>query len=397
MSQKNHLPKIFVSHCSDDEIIMKSFSKWIEPILHKSAKIFCTSDVKNNTVVGDILSDTLRKNLKKSKLMIAIITDSYMRSEVCISELSSYWYSGKPVLPIIFNGETGINFLVKIFSKQIIYIDTCRSHKKGAKKLVESIITNGIKIEKNDCRIAEKMFKSFFDSAEQSCATRPYIGSKKEYTSTIQYCQEYGIKKFQNFSLPINEIVKNLKNKDEIYFLGTTCSNIINGLSPHFLAKKISDGANITVLIPNKDSDFITDVAKIEAPNAENENRARLCNEIRHTILNLIANAKNAKSNKSDKDDYTGHLYLGCAFTLIRQTIILGKKKDKVWGFCSLTIPPIKAVANTPSIVFEGSIKKDSMAKIIYEHVYAIRKNAENTNGSAWIEIKKDTTEENIC
>lgn len=67
---------------------------------------------KSGVIAGEQLSKGLRNNLSKSELMIAIITDAYERSLKCISEISSFWYCDKPVIPVIFNGDSGKNSLM---------------------------------------------------------------------------------------------------------------------------------------------------------------------------------------------------------------------------------------------------------------------------------------------
>ena len=113
----------FVSHCSSDAVIMNNLSALIEEICIQPRCFFNTFQEKNAIFAGDERSEALRKNLEKSDLMIAVITDSYLRSIICISELSSFWFMSKKVIPIIFNGENGKKHLFELFGKDIIFID----------------------------------------------------------------------------------------------------------------------------------------------------------------------------------------------------------------------------------------------------------------------------------
>lgn len=118
----------FVSHCSSDKAIMQCFSTLVNKYYSKIA-VFNTFDEKHTTKAGEDRSDTIKAHLKKSSAMIAMITDSYLRSTICISEISAFWYASKLVIPIVFNGKTGTDFLFELFGKDIIYINSTAEKK----------------------------------------------------------------------------------------------------------------------------------------------------------------------------------------------------------------------------------------------------------------------------
>lgn len=105
--------EIFVSHCSDDTEIMDQLTVILEGLFPSgNVHVFNSYSGKSGVIAGEQLSKGLRNNLSKSELMIAIITDAYERSLKCISEISSFWYCDKPVIPVIFNGDSGKNSLM---------------------------------------------------------------------------------------------------------------------------------------------------------------------------------------------------------------------------------------------------------------------------------------------
>ncbi|MBQ9868616.1 MAG: toll/interleukin-1 receptor domain-containing protein [Ruminococcus sp.] len=367
--------QIFVSHCSDDKDIMQAFSKYIEPIFERQITFFNTSGNKNTTKPGEVLSESLKRNINKSDAVIALITDSYLRSEVCLAELSACWFANKKIIPIIFNGNEGADIVKKIFGKNIIYIDSLLPEKQCAINLLNAFVRLKIRFkELHDKRLALLLSILFFKNAKQTPAHRSFIGSKYQYESTIRYCNEYGIKQICNIGVPFSKIKEELSKMDEIFILSSTGENIINGLSADFITNHISKGKDITVIVAKSDSDFINDLANIEFPIDPELNKKRLNNSLENVLINLeICYQQSPAKTK-------GKIYLENFSTLLRQTIILGKKENYVWGLCSLTLPPLKTIDGPPTMVFSGSIKEQNMAKTMYEHVCKIDEYAKQHN-----------------
>ena len=96
--------KFFISHSSEDEVIINGF---IEKILmlgcgFKKSDIFCTLD---HTVIrtGDDFRNEIIKNMKGCDYIMCMISDNYRNSEVCQNEMGAAWaMEGKRVLPFKF-------------------------------------------------------------------------------------------------------------------------------------------------------------------------------------------------------------------------------------------------------------------------------------------------------
>ena len=96
--------KIFISHSSMDETIVKGF---IEKILmlgcgFKRTDIFCTLD---HTVIrtGDDFRDEIIETMRNCDYILCLISDNYKNSEVCQNELGVAWaMNGKRVFPFKF-------------------------------------------------------------------------------------------------------------------------------------------------------------------------------------------------------------------------------------------------------------------------------------------------------
>ena len=107
--------KIFISHSSEDEVIINAF---VEKILRlgcgfKRTDIFCTLD---HTAIrtGDDFRNEIIKNMKDCDYILCMISDNYRKSEVCQNEMGAAWaMEGKRILPFKFPNVkfTEIGFL----------------------------------------------------------------------------------------------------------------------------------------------------------------------------------------------------------------------------------------------------------------------------------------------
>ncbi|MBQ6204893.1 MAG: toll/interleukin-1 receptor domain-containing protein [Prevotella sp.] len=96
--------KIFISHASDDETIVKAFIKEILMLgcRFSTQDIFCTLD---HTAIrtGDDFRDIIVDNMKSCDYVICIISENYRKSEVCQNEMGAAWaMENKRVLPFKF-------------------------------------------------------------------------------------------------------------------------------------------------------------------------------------------------------------------------------------------------------------------------------------------------------
>lgn len=115
------MASLFISHCSDDKDIMDKVQCSLSNIFYDSVDVFCTYN--NGILPGKDRGPFIAQKLREYDTMIAIITDCYMRSVICLSELAAFWAKGGCVLPIIFNGETGIEFITELYGQDLIYVN----------------------------------------------------------------------------------------------------------------------------------------------------------------------------------------------------------------------------------------------------------------------------------
>ena len=97
------LRKFFISHSSEDKVIVNGFIKEILKIGcgFKDSDIFCTLDP---TVIrtGDDFRAKIVENLRACDFVILFISENYMNSEICQNEMGAAWaLENKRVLPFV--------------------------------------------------------------------------------------------------------------------------------------------------------------------------------------------------------------------------------------------------------------------------------------------------------
>lgn len=103
---------IFISHQSKDLDIVESLIKYLKHgIGVRRQDIFCTSKNLGTRTVepGEKLYDKLQDELSNNtKIFIAVISDNYMQSKICLMELGAAWGLGCDVIPMIVSKDPDI-------------------------------------------------------------------------------------------------------------------------------------------------------------------------------------------------------------------------------------------------------------------------------------------------
>ena len=100
--------KFFISHSSEDKIIVNRFIKEILKIGcgFKDADIFCTLD-PTAIRTGDDFRERIVENMKDCDFILLFISENYMKSEICHNEMGAAWaLDSKRVLPFILPDTT---------------------------------------------------------------------------------------------------------------------------------------------------------------------------------------------------------------------------------------------------------------------------------------------------
>ena len=375
--------QIFISQCHSDKALVQQLQSTLNEIFGLDQYTFFNSQQGGNGTVGMELNKALKDNLDSSFAMIAVITDNYMRSAFCIAELTYFLFNEKQVLPLVFS-DSAYHFYtedLKQAGRPCIDLRSSTDRMAEAREFISFFTKRNISFLHPDSVLDEVL--SLFQSLHPVASTRPYLGSADVYDHINRYCYEHGIRQISSDNLDSKELTDHLKPCQEIYLLATTGSSIVNIMEARFLPAALANGANVYMLLPNRGSDFINDVAEIEDP----ENPDKRKNDMASEFIKVINKLQNAlAASRRINPNATGEVYVGCAFTLLRQTVTLGidKQAKTIWGWLSMTIPPRKTIAGTPSFEFSGVYDHDEpdawddqedkpFAVLMLRHLKAIR------------------------
>ena len=105
---KGNTRKLFISHSSNDKVIVNVFIKEILKIGcgFKDSDIFCTLDP---TVIrtGDDFREKIVENMKECDFILLFISENYIKSEICQNEMGAAWaLENKRVLPFVLPNTT---------------------------------------------------------------------------------------------------------------------------------------------------------------------------------------------------------------------------------------------------------------------------------------------------
>lgn len=358
----------FISHCSGDRKLHKTLGDIVYGGFDSGRyKFFHSSQKEFNAVAGMGLSAQLREALNDSDVMIALITDNYLRSQICLTELSSFWFMDKPVIALAYC-EEGIKFIKNLMGEGFIYIDAT-SEERDPEDLAQRMITalGNCGFRPLDKKTAAAAFEGFFRDADQAEPSRGYIGSGEVFGNINKYCAEAGIRRVTNVNLSDNDLLEKLEDCRRIYIVSTTGRNLISKLSADFIPAMLAKGTDFYVIIPDRASDFISDVAEVEDPQNKERSRHRFSDEFGNVLTDL---QEALGRSRYEYPEGKGEIFFGCASNLLRQTVTMGVHEDgSVWGWLSVTMPPKRTIGNTPSIEFEGGTRGAGFAATAYYHV----------------------------
>jgi len=93
---------IFISHASVDKPLALFFVNFLKEAIGVPAKsIFCSSLEGHGIPFGVDFNAYLKKSIKQPKLVILLMTKSYMESDFCLMELGATWGQSTEALPIV--------------------------------------------------------------------------------------------------------------------------------------------------------------------------------------------------------------------------------------------------------------------------------------------------------
>lgn len=97
---------IFISHSSQDLSIVEGLVSLLKNSMPLNpSKIRCTSLDGHRLQAGAKTSETLKKEILKSKVFLGLISASSLNSQFVMFELGARWGSDKPIIPIVIKSS----------------------------------------------------------------------------------------------------------------------------------------------------------------------------------------------------------------------------------------------------------------------------------------------------
>lgn len=366
----------FISHCHEDkkmandlaEIIGKYYEGW---------KIFNSSNEESGVEAGEGLSPTLRTEIQNATVMICLMTEMFLRSFICLAEYSAGWYRGdlKPV-PIAFTQEA--KELVDTGApERNVFADAEEKPNSAASLLVRAFDKHeDIGQKKRELFRKELLNWIKKNSGKRTYDTdRAYIGSREVFQNINKYCEKFQVTRISDGNHDADTVGKMLSGMKDIYIYATTGSTLVDNLGKTIFPNLLAKGANIHMIIPEKNSEFIRDTAIVERGGGDYErNLNRIKGEFDHVVDLLKSCLESARAKTGGGK--TGSIYLYNAFTNLRQTILMGVPEDgDCWGWVTVTMPPSLSAGNSPTITFEGPAEEGDVdnagtfSMLVYNHV----------------------------
>ena len=83
---------IFISHSSENKEIALQFSAFLAGLGFPRENIFCSSIIGQGIQGNEELNKKISESIKKSKAIIFLISDDFLKSSYCMEELGVGWY-----------------------------------------------------------------------------------------------------------------------------------------------------------------------------------------------------------------------------------------------------------------------------------------------------------------
>lgn len=99
----NTKPLIFISHAGDDKMIIRLFINYIlkNGLGLRDENIVCTSFEETTLQSGEDIPTYIKNNIENASLVLAMVSQNYKKSEVCLNEVGAAWALDKKPLQIV--------------------------------------------------------------------------------------------------------------------------------------------------------------------------------------------------------------------------------------------------------------------------------------------------------
>lgn len=95
------MAKIFISHSSGNKELVEMLVEFLQVGMGVNRNdIFCTS-LPRSLPTGEAFIEKIRDELKESSAVLFLITEEYLKSLFCVTEMGAAWALGKQIYPLL--------------------------------------------------------------------------------------------------------------------------------------------------------------------------------------------------------------------------------------------------------------------------------------------------------
>jgi TIR domain len=99
--------KIFLSHASADKKLVDRFVDFLKTAFDMTSSDIYYSSQRGTITTGKNFIDSIKDNIKDTKLVVFFVTPNYLKSHFCLSELGAAWVLEESIYPILINPVNG--------------------------------------------------------------------------------------------------------------------------------------------------------------------------------------------------------------------------------------------------------------------------------------------------
>lgn len=141
------MAKIFISHSSKNKELVEILTEFLQLGMGVNrSDIFCTS-FPSGLPTGEAFIEKIREELKESEAVIFLITEEYLKSLFCVTEMGAAWALGKKIYPLLTVKSDKLNrtpllglqmrFLNSTDDLSVIYDEFCVSGITAGRRTAE--------------------------------------------------------------------------------------------------------------------------------------------------------------------------------------------------------------------------------------------------------------------
>ncbi len=211
--------KLFISHASVDELVVKEFVELLESGIGISPKnIFCTSIKGQGIRPGLDFKSSIRENLDDATTVIALISENFYSSPFCMCELGGTWLQSKDFIPILVPPLQYRDLKAVLEGLQALRINSPEDLDELRDELAERLKIESLPTPRwNDRR--DRFLKNLHDKLI-ALPSSPAV-SRDKFEKAIKTVEEYrqaleaSEEKISHLETLINKL-KKLKDADEV-------------------------------------------------------------------------------------------------------------------------------------------------------------------------------------